>query len=199
VRLLSSKQAAFKRRTRSIGSAGSLRAQRQVARIRLAQKLELHPTALPRLRNPDQLRPGERSFTAVMKGGTFGRRFGVGPLGRTGKQYRPLLCRFLDAGITRRFARSGSRRPKSAKARSRGELGSGWRRALWGFDVRAEFAGGRDTGPRRPACLPARAGERVRRAYLTHCRRRARRLCGSPEPRVSRRLSRRLSAHAGAF
>ena len=31
------------------------------------------------------------------------------------------LCRFLDAGITRLPARSASRRPKSAKARSRGK------------------------------------------------------------------------------
>ena len=37
----------------------------------------------------------------------------------------PLLCRFLDAGITRVATRSGGRRPKSARARSRGKLGSG--------------------------------------------------------------------------
>ena len=36
-----------------------------------------------------------------------------------------LLCRFLDAGNERRSARSTNRRPKSAKARSRGKLGSG--------------------------------------------------------------------------
>jgi hypothetical protein len=51
---------------------------------------------------------------------------------------RLLLCRFSVAGIARLSARSCSRRPKSAKARSRGELGTGWQRALWGFDVGAE-------------------------------------------------------------
>ena len=36
-----------------------------------------------------------------------------------------LLCRFLDAGMTRRASHSGGRRPKSAKARSRGKFGVG--------------------------------------------------------------------------
>ena len=37
----------------------------------------------------------------------------------------PLLCRFLDAGMTAPSTRCGGRRPKSAKARSRGKLGTG--------------------------------------------------------------------------
>jgi hypothetical protein len=37
----------------------------------------------------------------------------------------PLLCRFLDAGMTGRSMRCGGRRPKSAKARSRGKFGTG--------------------------------------------------------------------------
>ena len=35
---------------------------------------------------------------------------------------RPPLCRFLDAGVTGGASWSGGRRPKSAKARSRGEV-----------------------------------------------------------------------------
>jgi hypothetical protein len=37
----------------------------------------------------------------------------------------PEFCRFLDAGMTNPSARCGGRRPKSAKARSRGRLGTG--------------------------------------------------------------------------
>ena len=36
------------------------------------------------------------------------------------------MCRFLDAGMTNPSTRCGDRRPKSAKARSRGKLGTGW-------------------------------------------------------------------------
>jgi hypothetical protein len=36
----------------------------------------------------------------------------------------PFLCWFLDAGNNERAARSTGRRPKSAKARSRGKLGT---------------------------------------------------------------------------
>ena len=36
---------------------------------------------------------------------------------------QPLLCRFLDAGITSGASCSGVRRPKSARARSRGKFG----------------------------------------------------------------------------
>ena len=43
------------------------------------------------------------------------------------------MCRFLDAGNDDLTTRSDGRRPKSAKARSRGELGTGWQRVLWGF------------------------------------------------------------------
>src|SRR5271165_3500518 len=35
----------------------------------------------------------------------------------------PFMCRFLDAGITRGASCSGGRRPKSARARSRGKFG----------------------------------------------------------------------------
>jgi hypothetical protein len=45
----------------------------------------------------------------------------------------PLLCRFSDAGMRRLSTRCGGRRPKSAKARSRGKLGTGWQRVLWGL------------------------------------------------------------------
>ena len=45
------------------------------------------------------------------------------PFAQAGGQ---LLCRFLDAGMTRGGSHSGGRRPKSAKARSRGKLGRGW-------------------------------------------------------------------------
>ena len=73
----------------------------------------------------------------------------------------PLLCRFLDAGVTSGAARSGGRRPKSAKARSRGEVwaaGGGRRPALWGFDFHAGYGGGRGAGARR--CLEARNRDR---------------------------------------
>src|SRR6266478_2389890 len=36
----------------------------------------------------------------------------------------PRLCRFSDAGMTRLSTRCGGRRPKSAKARSRGKYGT---------------------------------------------------------------------------
>src|SRR5467141_1095511 len=54
------------------------------------------------------------------------------------------LCRFLDAGITTPSTRCGGRRPKSAKARSRGRLGTGGATALWGFDGGAGLEGGCD-------------------------------------------------------
>ena len=43
---------------------------------------------------------------------------------------QPLVCRFSDAGTDNPITRSGGRRPKSAKARSRGVLGTGWKLAL---------------------------------------------------------------------
>ena len=46
---------------------------------------------------------------------------------------RPMMCRFLDAGMTRGASHSGGRRPKSAKARSRGKLGSGWAASAMGI------------------------------------------------------------------
>src|SRR5258705_6036922 len=39
------------------------------------------------------------------------------------------MCRFLVAGKRRLTTRSSGRRPKSAKARSRGQLGTGWQQA----------------------------------------------------------------------
>src|SRR5260221_11701900 len=65
---------------------------------------------------------------------------------------RPILCRFLDAGMTNLSTRYGGRRPKSAKARSRGRLGTGggtgglgvlWRGpGCWGEVLRRESGGG---------------------------------------------------------
>jgi hypothetical protein len=37
----------------------------------------------------------------------------------------PVMCRFSDAGMTRLSTCCGGRRPKSAKARSRGKWGTG--------------------------------------------------------------------------
>jgi len=48
-----------------------------------------------------------------------------------------------DAGNCELSTGVASRRPKRAKARSRGELGTGWQRVLWGFDVGAELEGRR--------------------------------------------------------
>ena len=39
---------------------------------------------------------------------------------------------------------------KSVEARSRGEFGAEWAAALWGFDFRADYDGGREAGARRP-------------------------------------------------
>src|SRR5271166_2535788 len=49
-------------------------------------------------------------------------RFGSSWRVRSFFQGRPFLCRFLDAGITSGASCSGGRRPKSARARSRGEV-----------------------------------------------------------------------------
>jgi carboxylesterase type B len=51
---------------------------------------------------------------------------------------------FWTPATTKLSARSGGRRPKSAKARSRGKVGAGWAASAMGFDVGAEF----DTGAR---------------------------------------------------
>jgi hypothetical protein len=50
--------------------------------------------------------------------------------------------------------RCGDRRPKSAKARSRGKLALAVLRALWGFDGSAELEGGCNTDRMRPADQP---------------------------------------------
>src|SRR5882724_13366074 len=82
---------------------------------------------------------------------------------------RPLLFWFLDAGMTNPSTRCGGRRPKSAKARSRGKLGTGWQRVLWRINVGADLDDGRDA--RLPdRSIPARAadfGERQARTRLT--------------------------------
>jgi hypothetical protein len=63
------------------------------------------------------------------------------------------MCRFLDAGMTNPSTRCGDRRPKSAKARSRGKLGTGGAPALWGFDGGAGLEGGCDADRMRPVDL----------------------------------------------
>jgi hypothetical protein len=68
---------------------------------------------------------------------------------------------FGTPAMTRLSTGSASRRPKSAKARSRGDLGTGWQRVLWGFDIGAELDGGRDASTTAPACLHAREVGRV--------------------------------------
>ena len=45
----------------------------------------------------------------------------------------PVMCRFLDAGMTNPSTRCGGRRPKSAKARNRGKWGTGGAAGLWRF------------------------------------------------------------------
>src|SRR5258708_23486325 len=64
-----------------------------------------------------------------------------------------LMFWFLDAGMTNPSTRCGGRRPKSAKARSRGKLGTGWQRVLWRINVGADLDDGRDASPPPPACL----------------------------------------------
>ena len=70
----------------------------------------------------------------------------------------PQLCRFSAAGNEGLTTRYGDRRLKSAKARSRVKLGTDSQRALWGFQVRAEF----DCGEKGvdTSCLSAREGVR---------------------------------------
>jgi ribose transport system ATP-binding protein len=52
-------------------------------------------------------------------------RFGFVRKRKLMAQAGAFLCRFSDAGMPRPSPRSDSRRPKSAKARSRGKLGTG--------------------------------------------------------------------------
>jgi hypothetical protein len=67
--------------------------------------------------------------------------------------------------ITRAPARSTGRRPKSAKARSRGQLGTGRAASAIEIDAGADLDDGRDASPTPSACL--RAGEvgRVQEAF----------------------------------
>src|SRR5882757_7951847 len=69
---------------------------------------------------------------------------------------RPVLFWFLDAGMTNPSTRCGGRRPKSAKARSRGKLGTGWQRVLWRINVGADLDDGRDASTTPPGCLQGR-------------------------------------------
>src|SRR5882724_12902019 len=68
----------------------------------------------------------------------------------------PHMFWFLDAGMTNPSTRCGGRRPKSAKARSRGKLGTGWQRALWRINVGADLDDGRDASTTPPGCLHGR-------------------------------------------
>jgi hypothetical protein len=67
-----------------------------------------------------------------------------------------LLCRFSDAGMRRLSTRCGGRRPKSANARSRGKLGTGWQRVLWGFNVGADLDDERHASTTPARCLETR-------------------------------------------
>src|SRR6266550_615690 len=67
-----------------------------------------------------------------------------------------LLFWFLDAGMTNPSTRCVGRRPKSAKARSRGKLGTGWQRVLWRINVGADLDDGRDASTTPPGCLQGR-------------------------------------------
>src|SRR5882672_2402778 len=78
---------------------------------------------------------------------------------------RPLLFWFLDAGMTNPSTRCGGRRPKSAKARSRGKLGTGWQRVLWRINVGADLDDGRDASTTPPKCLHGREVGRAQQAF----------------------------------
>src|SRR5436190_24219422 len=72
---------------------------------------------------------------------------------------------FWTPAITRPSARSANRRLKSAKARSRGQLGAGWQRVLWGLCVGAELDGGREASTTPPACLHVPEVGRVQKGF----------------------------------
>src|SRR6266851_4587027 len=76
-----------------------------------------------------------------------------------------LLFWFLDAGMTNPSTRCGGRRPKSAKARSRGKLGTGWQRVLWRINVGADLGDGRDASTTPPGCLHGREVGRAQLAF----------------------------------
>jgi hypothetical protein len=61
--------------------------------------------------------------------------------------------------MRRLSTRCGGRRPKSAKARSREKLGTGWQRVLWRFNVGAGLDDGRHASTRPPRCLHTRGRE----------------------------------------
>ena len=71
---------------------------------------------------------------------------------------------FWTPAAPRLSARSDGRRPKSARARSRGTLGSGWESSAMGISGWRRIRWRRDTGAMGPGCLCAAAGERVAEA-----------------------------------
>src|ERR1700730_8739036 len=71
------------------------------------------------------------------------------------------LYRFSAAGNDSLTTHCGDRRLKSAKARSRGKLGTGWQRALWGFELSAEVCRWRNTRVIRGARLHRRVSGRL--------------------------------------
>src|SRR5215831_2250931 len=81
---------------------------------------------------------------------------------RAGAQRLRAMCWFLDAGNNERPARSTGRRPKSAKARSRGKLAAAEQRVLCRFDIGADLDDGQDASTRPPARVVAREVGRVR-------------------------------------
>src|SRR3982074_738719 len=76
----------------------------------------------------------------------------------------PKLFWFLDAGMTNPSTRCGGRRPKSAQAPKRGELGTGWQRVGDGELMLAPISMMGETPARRhlDVCTDARLGERSR-------------------------------------
>src|SRR5260370_40814329 len=71
---------------------------------------------------------------------------------------------FLDAGMTNPSTRCGGRRPKTAKARSRGRLGTGRQRVLWKNNVGAQLDDGRDGRPTPAGWLQGRDGGTAQQA-----------------------------------
>src|SRR5258706_10415139 len=78
---------------------------------------------LERLNRPGESVPSRESRTSTLKG-LFLLEGPAAALCIRTADFR-FLCRFSDAGMTRLSTRCGGRRPKSAKARSRGKWGTG--------------------------------------------------------------------------
>jgi hypothetical protein len=71
----------------------------------------------------------------------------------------PKLCWFLDAGNSKRSADSAGRRPKTAKARSRGQLGTGSERYVDLMMALILILGGTPARRRLQVWSQARSGE----------------------------------------